>query len=186
MNKEFYRPANIEFDVANSSQCPDNFGLFENEKSVNEFIGKNLIAINQGISVNRFMDNIEKTELRKEYQDLLELKMPLLERELMKATAAYEEAKKELADAKELVSATTNEVKTLAIEVKRGTKSIELDSQFTWRVPFNGRFYFYTYIDKNLKLCKISDILEYEKQEIFNASYQNEEFFNNNFPAENE
>lgn len=186
MKAENYRPANIEFDVANSSQCPDNLGMYENEKAVNEFIGKNLIGINQRVLVNRFMDNFEKTELRKEYQDMLELKMPLLERELMKATAAYEEAKKNLADTKELVSATTNEVKALAMEVKRGVKVMDLDEQFTWRIPFAGKFYFYTWIDKVLKLCKINDIMEHEKQELFNASYQNEEFFNANFPLENE
>ena len=179
----FYRPANIEFDVANSSNVPDNFGTFENEKAANEFIGKNLIGINQKISVNRFMDNFEKQELRKEYQEMLELKMPLLERELMKATAAFQEAKKNLADAQEIVNATTNEVKALANEVKRGIKVMELDDQFTWRIPFMGKFYYFTYIDKQLKLCKINDIMEHEKQELFNASYQNETFFNDNFPA---
>jgi hypothetical protein len=180
MNKtaEFYRPANIEFDVANSSVVPDNFGTFENEKAANEFIAKNLIGINQKISVNRFMDNFEKNELRKGYQEMLELKMPLLERELMKATAAHAEAKKNLADAQEIVNATTNEVKALANEVKCGVKVIDLDDRFTWRIPFDGKFHFFTYIDKQLKLCKISEILEHEKQELFNASYRNESFFN--------
>lgn len=36
--EEFYRPANIEFNVANSGEVPDNLGFFETSKEANEFI----------------------------------------------------------------------------------------------------------------------------------------------------
>lgn len=175
---EFYRPSNIEFDIETSVNVPMCLGEFENEKEVNKFIAENLIGINQAITVKRFMDSVERSQLRKDYQELLELKLPLLERDLNKANAAYNEAKSALSNAKELVNATTNEAKAIALEVKNNVKDIKLDDQFTWRVPFGDKFYFYTYIDKKLQLCKVSDIQSWEKSELFNASYQNEKFFN--------
>lgn len=176
--EEFYRPANIEFNVANSGEVPDNLGFFESSKEANEFISKNLTAVNQKITVCRFMDNFEKNELRKEYSELLETKLPFLEKELQKAAAALSIAKKEAADAQEYVNATTNEAKALAVDVKRGLKDISLDDQFSWRVPFQSRYYFFTFIDNQIKLCKISDIPEKEKEELWNAMSENERFFN--------
>jgi hypothetical protein len=96
MKTEDYRPAILEFDVANNSNAPESFGIIETEKEVLQFIHSNLTAINQGVTVNRFMDNFEKTELRKEYQEKLELKLPLLERELLKAQSIFDEAKSKL------------------------------------------------------------------------------------------
>ena len=116
---------------------------------MNKFIAENLVGINQAATVNRFMDSVERAQLRKDYQELLEL-LPLLEREFNKANAAYNEAKATLANAKEIVSATTNEVRAIALEVKNNVKTIKLDDQFTWRIPFGDKFYFYTYIDKKI------------------------------------
>lgn len=174
---EFYRPSNIEFDIDTSVSVPDCLGIFENEKEVNKFIAENLVGINQAATVNRFMDSVERAQLRKDYQELLELKLPLLERELNKANAVYNEAKAALSNAKEIVNATTNEAKSIALEVKNNVKTIKLDDQFTWRIPFGDKFYFYTYIDKKLQLCKVADIQSFEKSELFNASAQNEKFF---------
>lgn len=174
-----YRPAIIEFDVANSNpMIPETFGVFENAQKAAEFMAKNMTAINHKLTAVRFMDNTEKLLLRKDYQALLEDKLPALEREFMKAQGAYELAKKILGDAKEACSATTNEAKAIAVEVKRGLKDITLDDQFTWRVPFAGRYFFYTYIDGQIKLCKVQDIPEFERQDLFNAMNTNEEFFN--------
>lgn len=174
---EFYRPSNLEFDIDASVSVPACLGEFENEKEVNKFIAENLVGINQAATVNRFMDSVERAQLRKDYQELLELKLPLLERELNKANAVYNEAKAALSNAKEIVNATTNEAKSIALEVKNNVKTIKLDDQFTWRIPFGDKFYFYTYIDKKLQLCKVADIQSFEKSELFNASAQNEKFF---------
>lgn len=177
MLKTDYRPVIIEFDVANNGLVPDNLGNFETMQKASDFIGLNFTGINQKITVFRFMDNFEKSEMRKDYNDLLENKIPILEKELMKAHAAFAEAKKILEDAKESVSATINEAKSLAYEVKRGVKDITLDDLYTWKIPYNGQFYFYTFIDGSIKLVKISDIPESEKTEIFNAMEKNHEYF---------
>ena len=176
-----YRPANLEFDVATIGIVPDSLGEYKNADEAIEFMHKNLVGLNQRVTVNRFMDNFEKTELRKEYQEMLEIKLPLLEKDLMKATATYNEAKKELTKAQQMVSATTSEVITIANTVKLGVKEITLDDQFTWRCAFEGKYYFFTFIDKSIKLVKTSDIPESEKLELYNAMLKNEEFFHTNF-----
>jgi hypothetical protein len=180
-----YRPKNIEFEVANNT-LPDNLGDYASEKEVYDFIHKNLIGINQQVTVFRYMDNFEKNEIRKEYQDLLEAKLPLLEKELQVAASNLVSAKRAFNKATEYVSATTNEAIALAIEVKRGTKEITLDDPFTWRIPFKGKFYFYTFINNQLKLAKVSEIMADEKNELFNATELNEQFFEANFLKENE
>ena len=177
---ENYRPSNVEFDVANSSIVPDQLGRYETADEACSFMHKHLLAINQKITVCRFMDNYEKTNIRKEYNDLFENKIPMLEKELQKAKSVLDAAKKDFADAIERVSATTNEGKALAMDVKRGIKDICLDDQFTWRVPFNGTYYFFTYMDNVIKLCKTQIIPESEKMDIFSASVKNEDFFHNN------
>jgi len=182
MEDQNYRPANIEFVVANASNMPDNLGEFQSAKEAVDFISKNVTAFNHKLSVVRFMDNFEKKELREQYIELLEVKLPLMEKDHEKAAEAFARAKKALADATELVSAITNEIKALAFEVKRGVREINLDDQFTWRVPFEGKYYFYTYIDKCIKLCKISEIPAHEKSELFANCAKNDEFFNDNFP----
>lgn len=181
---EFYRPATIDFDIVNDSIVPESLGKFDTDKEVIQFIQKNLIAVPQRMTVNRFMDSKEKRELREEYQEILEVKLPLVEKELSKASQEYEEAKKKKNNANELVSASVQEAKALANEVKRGVKEINLDDKNTWRVPFEGKYYFYTYIDKQLKLCKVKDIPDYEKSDMYNAQSNNDEFFNNNFGVE--
>jgi hypothetical protein len=179
---ETYRPSNIEFDV-NNGVIPLTLGLeFKDMNQAINFVGSKLISFNQKVRANRFMDHFEKNEIRKDYQELLENKIPMIEKELMKAKSAYAEAKKTLADATEYVSATTNEAKAMAVEVKRGIKEIELDDMYTWSIPVGDKYYFFTFIDSQIKLCKVSDIPFHERSEIFNAMSQNAEFFEKYFP----
>jgi hypothetical protein len=175
--EENYRPSNIEFDIVSNGDIPENLGYFESSKEAIEFIASKLTAVNQKITVPRLMDNFEKNEIRKEYSELLETKLPFLEKELQKASVKFAEAKREFEEAKEYVNATTNEAKALAVDVRRGVKDISLDDQFTWRAAFDGRYYFYTFIDNQLKLCKVSDIPDFEKQNLWNAMAENGRFF---------
>jgi len=177
---ENYRPANVEFDVANSSIVPDQLGKYETAEEAADFMHKHLLAINQKLSVFRFMDQIEKQWIRSDYNDLLENKIPMLEKELQKAKSEFETAKRNLADSIERVNATTNEAKALALSVKKGIKEINLDDQYTWRVPFNGVYFFFTWMDKVIKLCKTQTIPDFEKMDMFSASQRNEDFFNDN------
>jgi len=177
-----YRPQNIDFDI-DGGTLPITFGIvFEDATEAVKFMGKNIIGIGQKVRASRLMDIVEKSEIRKEYQELLETKIPILEKELAKAKAELDAAKKFFSDAVEYVSATTNEAKALALEVKRGVKEIELDENFTWRVAVGDRYYYYTFIDSQIKLCKIQDIPFHEKQDLYNATANNETFFNTFYP----
>jgi len=179
-----YTPKHVEFDVKDSD-LPINLGTFNDLKEVNEFLKESkILSINQSNSAYRFLDNTEKNIMRKEYSEMLELKLPIVESELKKAERAFNEAKRNLAEAKEMVNATLNEIKAIANEVKGGIKLVNLDDLTTFKVPYKDKYYYYTYISGELILALITDIPEHEVDEIFNLMHNNEEYFDKS--SENE
>ncbi len=179
--EETYRPVNIQFDVATDDTIvPETLGKCDTEEEVNGLLS-NVTAVNQSLTVCRHMDNLEKTQLRENYNEILEIVLPRHEKELVQATQVLEQAKKAEKEAKERVNAAMSEVKGLAYQVKRGLVEMQLDDKYTHRIPYHGRYYFFTYIDQELKLCKIQDIPEHEKGELYNAMAKNDEFFDTNF-----
>lgn len=177
MKQETYRPIRIEFNVAHDgSNMPESFGQFKSADEALKFIGASLISVNQGVTVARHMDVFEKTELRKNYSDMMENIIPLYEQQLSDAEYKLTEAKNNLKHAQEAYDTYISEVKTKAQQVKRGLVDFQLDELFTFRVAYKGRYYYYTYIDQEIKLCLIRDIPEYEKSEIWNQMAGNEEF----------
>lgn len=182
MLEENYRPGTIEFEVDEDSTCmPLSLGEYETADEAIKFIGGNMTTINQGITVNRHMDAFEKKEIRKTYNEILEDRLPILEREYSHATSELNAAKKKEKDASEMVRASENEAKILAKEVKAGVKEINLDDLYTFKIPYRGKHYFYTYMDGSLKLCRIREIPESEKTEIWNAMAGNETFIDEQF-----
>ena len=180
--KEEYRPAYIEFDVStDGGNMPESFGSFEDEKAVAEFLGGGLITLNHSLTVSRHMDSREKIEIRNEYNDVLENQLPVHEKNLSIAIHALEDAKRVVKNCTEIVNASMTKVKTLAVEVKHGVIDIKLGDIHTHRIAYRGRYYFYTWIDKQLRLCEIRDIPESEKQEIWNQLEPNERFIDVRF-----
>ena len=180
MEKSNYRPAHIEFDVAtDGSPVPEMLGTFETADEVILHMQKNFFSTNQSITVNRFMDNFEKSELRKHYNDILENMLPKFEQEARNAINAFNQAKTEKENAIGMVESYVNEAKATAVEVKRGLVDMQLDELFTWKLPYKGRFYFFTYIDKVVRLVKIKDMLDSEKEELFSQGKINEDVFDN-------
>jgi hypothetical protein len=173
----FYRPALIEFNVAHDgSNMPDSLGVFETAEEMSKFIGGNLTVINTPLTVLRHMDAKEKKELQEKYSDLLENLVPVYGTKLYEAEIALTNAKKALKDAEERYNAEISNVKDLAAEKKRGLRDMNLDEKYTFRIPYNERYYFYTWIDKSLRLCLIRPIPDWEKQDLFNAMAGNEEW----------
>jgi len=180
MEKSDYRPAHIEFDVAtDGSPVPEMLGTFETADEVILHMQKTYFSTNQSITVNRFMDNFEKSELRKHYNDILENMLPKFEQEMRNAIDAFNHAKVEKENAIGMVESYVNEAKATAVEVKRGLVDMQLDELFTWKLPYKGRFYFFTYIDKVVRLVKIKDMLYSEKEELFSQGKINEDVFDN-------
>jgi predicted ribosome quality control (RQC) complex YloA/Tae2 family protein len=177
--KKDYRPALIEFDVApDGTNVPECLGTFKTDEEALKHM-LTFTTTNQALTVNRYMDNIERAELRKKYNSLLEDQLPDLEQKLRDAVEEFNDAKKRKEDATEAVSAYTNEAKMLAQKVKRGLMEMRLDDKYTWRMPYKNRFYFFTYIDKQIRLVKIADMTQFEQTELFSQGKINEEVFDN-------
>jgi hypothetical protein len=181
-NDEFYRPAVIEFNVAHDgSLMPESLGSFETPEDMAKFVGGTLTAVNQAVTVMRHMDVKEKKEIQEKYSELLENIVPIYKTKLYEAELALADAKKALKEAEERYNAEMADVQDLASEKKRGLRDMNLDEKYTFRVPYQGRYYFYTWIDKVLKLCLIRQIPETEKQDLFNAMANNEEYIDKTF-----
>ena len=182
MTNEDYRPASIEFNVSSDgTSVPISLGEFATQEEAAKFIGANLTALNRGVTVSRHMDPTEKKNTREDYSDIMENLVPVYEKELSAAESALTNAKAVLKAAEEAYSFTIGRAKTLAAEAKRGLKDIICDEKDTWRIPYQGRFYFFTYTDGLLKLCLIREISESEKTEIWSQMAGNEEFINKEY-----
>jgi hypothetical protein len=182
MKDAFYRPAHIEFQVApDGTNMPESFGKFETPEEMAKFLGANIIAMNTALTANRHLDNKEKAELREECIDLMENVVPIFEKKLAEADTALADAKKALKDAEERYNSEIAKAKDLASTAKRGITEINLDEKFTFRIAYNGRYYFYTWIDGELRLCLNRPIPDSEKQDLYNAMASNEEFIDREY-----
>lgn len=184
---EDYRPETIEFNVSkDGTNIPESLGEFETPEEASKFIGSNLTALNRGVTVTRHMDTTEKKATREDYQDVLENLVPVYEKELSAAELALTNAKASLKNAQEAYDFVINRAKNLAAEAKRGLKDMILDEKYTYRIPYQGRFYFFTYVDFQLKLCLIREIAESEKTEIWSNMATNEEFIDKKYAPKDE
>jgi len=177
MNNENYRPAKIEFNVVeDGSNIPPTFGNFATTEEAGKFMAGNMTCINKQMRVARWMDELEKNNLRRDYSELLENLLPVFEKELSQAENALSEAKKKQKSAEDSYNSAVDRAKNMAAEAKRGLRPIDLEAKHTFQVPYKGRYYYFTWIDKQLKLCSIADIPEYEKSDLFNQMAGNEQF----------
>src|SRR3990172_10534723 len=178
MQNEFYRPVNIEFKVTpDDSQVPTVFGNFKTADEAQKFMIDSLTFMNRQLTAIRYMDNIEKEMKRTEYRNTLEDILPVFEKDLIQAENNLSEAKKKQKDAMDAYNVTMNHAKELAYEVKKGTREMDLDEKYTYRIASKGKYFYFTYIDQQLKLCRIETIPEYEKTELWNQMASNESFF---------
>ena len=177
MNKEDYRPARIEFNVVeDGSGILPNFGSFPTIEAAGKFMAGNLTCQNKQMRVARWMDELEKNTLRRDYSELLEDLLPVLEKELSDAENRLSEAKKKQKSAEDAVTSALDRARNMATEAKRGLRPIDLEAKHTYQVPYKGKYYYFTWINKEVKLCHVADIPEYEKNDLFNQMAGNEQF----------
>lgn len=178
MENEFYRPVNIDFKVTpDESQVPKTLGNFRNAEEAHKFMTDSLTFMNRQITAIRYMDANEKEMKRTEYRNTLEDILPVFEKDLIQAENNLSEAKKKQKEAMDAYNVTMNHAKELAYEVKKGVREMDLDEKYTYRVASQGKYYYFTYIDQQMKLCRIETIPEYEKTELWNQMASNEKFF---------
>jgi hypothetical protein len=182
MITEDYLPKPIEFNIAHDgTNVPMSLGEFETVEEASKFVGSNLTSLNRGVTVSRLMDAYEKRETRETYQDVMENLVPIYEKELSAANIALANAKATLKHAEEAYDFVITRAKNLAAEAKRGLKDLICEEMNTSRIAYKGRYYFFTYIDGQLKLCLIREIPESEKSEIWNQMSANEEFIDREY-----
>lgn len=172
---ETYTPANVEFTVhTESEEIPKSLGEFKNQKEVQKFLNdNNFVVVNAKTKATRLMDDIEKNDIRSLYIYELEEEEPMLQNRLHDAQIAYDLAKKELKTAQEMVSASTSKVKTYRNEIVEGLTQMELDQSKTFELAFRNQYLYYTFINNELVLCKITNIPDYEQNGLLNSSEAN-------------
>jgi hypothetical protein len=171
-----YLPAVIEF-TAKSVEVPQSLGKFETPEDAQKFLSENLVAMSEQVETDRIMDDFEKNHIREEYITELEDILPMHQERYLEKAKETEMAKDAEKIAKETVNASLNKVELLAREVKKGTTEINLDAAVTYKIAHNGSYFFYTYIDGELKLAKVKKIPDHELNDIFNSSERNKAFF---------
>lgn len=171
-----YRPDVIEF-TAESTRVPANLGQFESEEDARVFMSQNLLAVSTKLKAERFMDQVEIEDLRDQYAEELEDVLPKLRIEHFKKSEELERAKQNERDAKEMVNASLNKVQQLANEVNDRVTDIELDPANTWVAIYDGKRYYYAFIDGEIKLAKVEDVPSYEIADLISSSEKNSVFF---------
>lgn len=171
-----YLPAVIEF-TAKTNEVPESLGTFETPEDVQKFMSENFIAMPKQIETNRLLDDYEKDHIRNDYMTELEENLPVYQSQLLERAAETEVAKEAEKRAKETVNASFNKIEALSKEVKKGIAEINLDPATTYEVALNGNYYYYTFIDGELKLAKVMKIPDHQVSDLFNSSERNKAYF---------
>lgn len=174
--KEDYLPSDVKFDISEQYGFPPViFEEFDNIEDVRQAIATKLIAIQEKDTVAiRLLDEYEKESIRDEYQVLLESKKPRLSGELETIIA---ECKNKIKEAKAKLSAVLTEIDDLVSQVRIGTKKMNLKFGETFRIPVGEHYLYYTWVNDKFKLAAIRIIPTWEKNDVFNSSVKNTEFF---------
>lgn len=171
-----YTPEIINFTIK-SDTVPKSLGKFKDEEDARVFMSKNLLAIQSPCIASREMDDVEIADLRKEYSEELEEVLPKLRQDHIKKEQELELAKKIEKDAKEMVSSCLNNIQQLADSVKAGKTLIDLETTNTWQVILDGKKYFFTYVNGEIKLAHIQDVPSFEMNDLISSSGKNAAFF---------
>lgn len=179
-----YTPEIIEF-TAKAKGMPKSLGTFEDADKARLFMANNLLAVQTRLTAERLLDQVEKEAIRDSYTDELENVLPGLKEELSEMGRALADAKELEKNAREMVNACLTKIQQLAAEVKEGIAEIELDQAQTWEVAFEGKKYYYAFINNEIKLAKVSSIPSFEMDDLISSSERNANFFKNNLTAVN-
>lgn len=171
-----YLPAVIEF-TAKTNEVPESLGTFETPEDVQKFMSENFIAMPKQIETNRLLDDFEKDHIRNDYMTELEENLPVYQSQYIERSAETEVAKEAEKRAKETVNASFNKIEALSKEVKKGIAEINLDPATTYEVALNGNYYYYTWINGELKLAKVTKIPDHQVSDLFNSSERNKVYF---------
>lgn len=132
----------------------------------------------------RYMDDVEKSDLRGKYCKLVEQELPEAENALLNAK---EEAKRIKTDAEERLNSLSKQIKDYAAKVQEGTEEKQLPATKTFRIALNGYFLYYSILNRKVVLAKSEKIPSYDKSSLWAQEDKNRvammELFGLDFPA---
>lgn len=132
----------------------------------------------------RYMDDVEKSDLRGKYCKLVEQELPEAENALLNAK---EEAKRIKTDAEERLNSLSKQIKDYAAKVQEGTEEKQLPATKTFRIALNGYFLYYSILNGEVVLAKADKIPSYDKSSLWAQEDKNRvammELFGLDFPA---
>ena len=179
-----YEPEELKFVLPEAvrEQFPLelHFEKAESEKDILKAVNEHFNALfPENEMALRYMDDVEKSDLRGKYCKLVEQELPEAENALLNAK---EEAKRIKTDAEERLNSLSKQIKDYAAKVQEGTEEKKLPATKTFRIALNGYFLYYSILNGKVVLAK-----SYDKSSLWAQEDKNRvammELFGLDFPA---
>lgn len=184
-----YEPEELKFVLPEAvrEQFPLelHFEKAESEKDILKAVNEHFNALfPENEMALRYMDDVEKSDLRGKYCKLVEQELPEAENALLNAK---EEAKRIKTDAEERLNSLNKQIKDYAAKVQEGTEEKHLPATKTFRIALNGYFLYYSILNGKVVLAKSEKIPSYDKSSLWAQEDKNRvammELFGLDFPA---
>lgn len=184
-----YEPEELKFVLPEAvrEQFPLelHFENAESEKDILKAVNEHFNALfPENDMALRYMDDVEKSDLRGKYCKLVEQELPEAENALLNAK---EEAKRIKTDAEERLNSLSKQIKDYAAKVQEGTDEKKLPATKTFRIALNGYFLYYSILNGKVVLAKSEKIPSYDKSSLWAQEDKNRvammELFGLDFPA---
>ncbi len=184
-----YEPEELKFVLPEAvrEQFPLelHFENAESEKDILKAVNEHFNALfPENEMALRYMDDVEKSDLRGKYCKLVEQELPEAENALLNAK---EEAKRIKTDAEERLNSLSKQIKDYAAKVQEGTDEKKLPATKTFRIALNGYFLYYSILNGKVVLAKSEKIPSYDKSSLWAQEDKNRvammELFGLDFPA---
>ena len=184
-----YEPEELQFVLPEAvrEQFPLelHFENAESEKDILKAVNEHFNALfPENEMALRYMDDVEKSDLRGKYCKLVEQELPEVDNALLNAK---EEAKRIKTDAEERLNSLSKQIKDYAAKVQEGTDEKKLPATKTFRIALNGYFLYYSILNGKVVLAKSEKIPSYDKSSLWAQEDKNRvammELFGLDFPA---
>lgn len=171
-----YAPVQPEFKLPKGVSFPK--VIFEGAKNMDDirkYLSGRFIAESMtNAKAVRLLDSYEKAAIRSNYSELMEDEQPKLEEQLADIENSCKQMTK---DAKDKLQAVITQIRDLVYQVKRGDKEVDLPADSTVRIPLDGHYLYYAWINGMFQLCRVDKIPSWDDQSLFANQETNKEAF---------
>lgn len=154
--------------------------LFEGKTfdEIKKIIHQKFVTSNEKIIVPRKLDAAEIGTLRSNYPELLEVKLPKLKEEqreiVEQAESAIKQAKQEIINAHDRVTAVLTQLSDISMLVSAGTKDMTLEQPQCYCFVAHGHYLYYAWVKEEFILVKVQKIIDNgESNSLFTQGEQN-------------